>query len=307
MTISRLDLVEFPGPVYVKQITNQDWSSGIQSMMGYSGGSIVPTFGAHEMQIPEVTFTTTQLATLLGFTGPRGVAFASAVNTYQKLAGTVGNVARLTASHQRAQMTAGLVYLRSLELNNQNSGTAEVAIVSVYDGSNDPIVITGSVALPTSIEDTEHFRSGPVYINGSSVADVTRVRYETGIEIYTQNDGDSIWPDLIAIEKFEPTITIESTAVSAFAGTGIDGLALNGSTGVIAYGRKRTNNQAGGVAFVSGATGQHISLAGLNGRYFVSDLSGNGATPINTSIRCELTGTDDEDSIVTVSTTATLP
>ena len=89
--------------------------------------------------------------------------------------------------------------------------------------------------------------------------------------------------------------------------TGVDGVALNGSTGIVVYGRKLTKNQAGGVTRVAILTAQHLSFTGLNGHYWTETQAADGNTPAQTTIRAVLTALNDTTIPLTTATNATIP
>ena len=65
MTISRLDLIQLPGPAYISQLTSKAINYNAETETGYGSANVHPLFSAVLSQTPTVDFSTTQIATLL--------------------------------------------------------------------------------------------------------------------------------------------------------------------------------------------------------------------------------------------------
>lgn len=309
MTISRLDLIQLPGPAYISQITNQSNSMNIETETGYGSANVHPLFSAVVNQVPTISFSTTMIATLLANAPFIGAGISASTAFYWKLAAATGSVARGSSSHLKTTMTLGYIHWTQISLQHDSVGSVDAEVTVGFDGSNEPLVPAGSQTLPSNVTDLERFMVGPVYINGSQlgVNAIKSVTVESGIELDIEGGDGTVWPTQIALRLTKPVITVVTNEVSPIVTTGVDGVALDGSNGIVAYGRKLTKNQAGGVSRVANGTSQHLSFTGLNGHYWVETQSADGNTPAQTTIRAELTALNDTTIPLLTATNATIP
>jgi hypothetical protein len=309
MTISRLDLIQLPGPAYIDQISNLSQNMNVEEEDGYGSANVHPLLSAISGQTPTIEFTTSQLASLLASVPFVGSGIVASSAFFWKATSQTGNVARATATHQKTTMTLGYIHWNQIQLNHDSSGSADVMVTVGYDGTNEPLVPAGSTALPSAITDTERFVQGPVYINGAQLGagTIQSSTITSGIELEIIGGDGIVWATLIALKITKPVITVVTTEVSPLITTGVDGVALNGTTGIVVYGRKMTTNQAGGVARVANLTAQHLSFTGLNGKYHVETAAAEGNTPALTTIRAPLTALNDATLPLVIATNAVIP
>ena len=309
MTISRLDLIQLPGPAYISQITNQTINMNVTEETGYGSANVHPLFSAVLNQVPTIDFTTTQIAAVLASVPFVGAGISASTAFYWALAAGTAKDARANSTHFKNTMTLGYIQWDTISLQHNSVGTVDAKITVAYDGTNEPLVPAGSQTLPSNVTDAERFDVGPVYVNGSQLgADTIKsVTIASGIELDIEGGDGNVWPTQIALRLTKPVITVVTTEVLPLVTTGVDGIALNGTTGIVAYGRKLTLNQAGGVSRVANATLQHLSFTGLNGHYWVETQSADGNTPAQTTIKAVLTAPNDSTDPLTTATNATIP
>lgn len=296
-TIHRLDRLLLPSSVAIDEIRNARWNAGIQSLLERPAGHVHPMFRANQSQKPTLEFATNQLSTLLAVVGVGGASLA-ATQSYFKLANTTGNVARATTSHKRITINSSVIYWTSIRLSHNGAGEANCVIACNWDGTNDPFVYTGGVALNGNPTSGEWFGAGPVSINGTLVPGIQEITINSGIKL-TQEGGESdLWDTFTGIEMTEPSVTIQTKEMTNWATLGLTGLALNGSTGLVFYARKFAANGSR----VANATQQHISFQGLLGSAIPIDTSGDGTSPLSDTLRCELVAGSDSVLPLLIST-----
>lgn len=309
MTISRLDLIQLPGPAYISQLNNQTINMGITEETGYGSANVHPLFSGVMGQVPTIDFTTTQIATVLANAPFIGAAIASSTAFYWALAAATAKVARANLSHFKTTMTLGYIQWDRLSLQHDSVGTVDVKITVGSDGTNEPLVPAGSQALASNVTDDERFVVGPVYLNAVQLGanTIKSAVIESGIELDIEGGDGNVWPTQIALRITKPVITVVTTEVGPFATTGVDGVALDGAAGIVVYGRKLTKNQAGGVTRVANGTASHLSFTGLNGHYWTETQSADGNSPAETTIRAVLTALNDSSVPLVTATNATIP
>lgn len=295
MTISRLDLIQLPGPAYISQLLNQSTNLNIEEETGYGSANVHPLLSGVISQVPTIGFSTTQIAALLASVPFVGAGISASTAFFWKLAAATGSEPRASLLHLRTTMTLGYIHWTQISLQHDSVGSVDNVVTVGYDGTNEPLVSAGSQALPSNVTDTERFVTGPVFINGLQlgVNTIKSIIVASGIELDIEGGDGIVWPTQIALRLTRPTITVVTNEVSPIITTGVDGVALNGTTGIAAYGRKLTKNQAGGLSRVANAITQHLKFTGLNGHYWVETQAADGNTPAQTTIRAVLTALDD--------------
>src|SRR5579872_3567013 len=208
-TIHRLDKIILPGGNEFAVLKNAKWAAGIQSLIQMPAGGTYPMFRANQLQKPLVTFGTTQLDVLLTAVGADG-ASASGINTYFKLAGVAGNVARATATHMKLAVSLACVHWSTIRLTNQKDGEAQVQITAVYDGVNAPFAYTGSVALSGSLVSGSFFGAGPVYINNVLIPGIQEITIDSGIKLVQLSDSNEDFDTFVGVEAANPSITFKT-------------------------------------------------------------------------------------------------
>lgn len=287
-TPSKLDKVVFPSSVEFSQIHNARWGAEIESLIERPAGHPHPMFRGNRMQKPVFEFTTSDLKTLIANVGVGGASIASTTSTYFKLAATTGNVARATTSHKRINIAQGLLYWTTITLPHNGRGEAQVVFVATYDGSNDPFVYAGSVALSGNITAASYWGAGPVAINGTEVPGVQQVEISSGVRLIEAGEASVPWNSFVGVEMTEPSITIRVAQERNWSTFGLAGTALDGSTGVVAFGRKFAAQGR-----VAPATTSHLKFSGANGSVIPVDSSGQESGPITDTLRCELLAASD--------------
>ena len=300
-TLHRLDKILLPSSVTLAQIDNARWSSELETLIERPAGHPHPMFVAVANQNPMVAFTTTQLATLLGAVGVGGGSLA-ATDTFFKKVAVTGNDSRASTTHKRLRINSSCIYWQSVRLPHNGRGTADVTIVANYDGSNEPFVYTGTVALNGNITFTELFCAGPWSINGSDIPCIKNVTINSGVRILSEGGSGEVWPTFVGLEETEPTIDIETKELVNWNTYGLDGIALDGSVGVTGFARKFNGDSNGGTARVANATTEHIKFVGAFGLAAPLDSSGDGRGTISDNIRLVCRANSDSTLPLTITT-----
>lgn len=285
-----LDKVILPSSVEFQSFRNLRLDAGIQTMIERGAGEVHPNFIANQQQMQAVTFETPEIDTMLANYGFAG-SVASVAMWFKKGA-TTGRVARATTSHFKEAFTTSCIYLSSIKLPHNGVGTADVTIRSIYDGSNAPLIHTGSSALSGSIATTDYFGAGPIELNGTSYSDVQDITINTGVELAELGGSSEVWNTAIAVRIVEVSIEVRLLRAINW-GTAIthSGIALNGTSGFIAYGRKYSPDGTR----VADATAGHVGISALDGMVIPLNTSGEGSNIVSDTFRviCRYNATAD--------------
>lgn len=300
-TLFKLDQVLLPGSVAVSNIKSQRWASGVSDFLENPSGHVYPMFTSVQQQEPMVEFTSPSIDKILGVVGVGGAALG-ATTTYLKLATTTGSVARATTSHSKIVLTSSIAYWRSIRLSHNGTGEIAVSLMANYDGTNDPFIYTASVALNGNLAADNWFGAGPVSINGVAVPGIKEISIDNEVKLIQEGASSEEFDTFIGIESCRPTITIKTKQMVNWATLGLRGSALDGTNGIVCYGRKFTPNGSR----VADATAGHLKFIGLLGTVKPVDTSGDGTSPMTDTLKATLVSSSDSVAPLTFSTASAI-
>ena len=244
----------------LSQLENCTWNVDSEIFSQFLAGHTVPQFTAIRSQKPAILIQTTDLENYLGNVPING-ANAATVDTYQKVMGTVDSTARATLAHEKLTVTEGLFYWDNISLPHNGEASVDGRLLCRYDGSNDPIARTASQALPGNLTHTATFGLGKTSLNGTELAPVQSVEIASNFEAFQIGGKSDQWDTFVAHKSNQPVATIKLLDAQNFTTIGLDGLALNGSTGLTCFARKYS---ADGDRVANG-TAEHIKFVIADG------------------------------------------
>lgn len=266
------------GAVTVGQVESSTLSNNNTIVRGYASGATTAGAFYLGMAEPKVTFTTTDLDTVLDGIGATGLCVSSGTITVpwasQGCSGTTG-----TGTHTALTGANGFAVMTSVSARQGDAfaqGQVELALLS-SDGLTAPMTAASNASLSASSL-VAQYRLGPVYIGGSQVTQVTGVTVNFGVGYITRSYNGGTYPTNTYIERIEPTIdiTLENQAVIASLGPLFSSL----SNGYV-YLQKLSS----GGSVVSAATDEHIAISFASGITDVSQVNGSGRTPSEVTLR----------------------
>lgn len=287
-TLDRLDTIVFAGPFTLTELANVRQTAGIESMIEHPAGHIWPMFRANMRQRPVIEASTPQLSTLLANCGVGGVALGAST-FYRKLVTTTGTSARAGTVHSKLVINSLILHWTQIKLPHNGIGEASFIVTANYDGTNDPFVYTGSVALAGNLTATEYFGTGPWSINGTLVNGIQDVTIDSGIQLISEGGESEEFDTFVAIETGNPSVTLTTKTPTNWGTLGLRGTALNGSTGLVGYARKYAANGSK----VANGTASHIKFQGLLGSAIPIDANGEKTATFSETLKCELVAASD--------------
>jgi hypothetical protein len=259
-------------------------------------------------QKPVATFTTLDLALALATAGQEGKAISSDVtdpglNLYARKRAEGGT--RTTGStHRQYNIKEGILVPRTISIQHRGNATLSYEALATFDGTNDPVVITDSSAIPTVAagSDAVRFTLGAVSLESVTIAGIQSMELDFGVTAETFGGDSDVWETFATIG--------EIMALARFTGIDIEwlkaaniplgGKAITHANTLIEF-RKRAN----GGQFVADATEEHISITAA-GIAFIDDAfraSENGAGETSIAVPLYHDGTNNP---LVIDTTAAL-
>lgn len=279
-------------------VTNFRQSMAITSRIVHPSGHVYPLFRGGEFQLPRITFTTPEIKKVLDNCPLNGYATATDSILYYKLATATSSAARNATSHKLFTVSQVFVFWDNLQLPDRGQATVDVTIVPVWDGSNEPIVPSGSQALSSTLAAGAEFRCGPASGNGSALAGIQSHNVRTNMQLLELTAAGEGWATFVGCQQVQPVVMTNTVEAVALSGFGFDGTVLNGSTGYKFWARK---------VDVAAATEEHILFTILNGAILPEESGVDNTTGhVVDSIRVEAISPDDSTAPLTWDTTAAI-
>lgn len=288
--------IAISGSSFISQITSSRPSPAIETIIAESAGLPQPLFVGNMGQKPMVSFETTQVKTILDLTGI-GLAdlTASSVDLLYKLTVNRGSrVADASASHYRFRMANAVLSCDRITAGHRSEATASCTLFNPYDGTNEPIVPVGAVALSGTPTSDEHFVLGPCSFNGTDFEGVQDLTVDFGRSLIQAGDRGELYDTFIAEQRLSPVVTVKGLASVPWFGAGLNGTAL---TSMTCYLRRLATTGR-----VANGTASHIGFSATAGLVYPEDASGGGNDPTVTSLRATLIAPSASGNAITLST-----
>jgi hypothetical protein len=247
------------------------------------------------------------VATLLDALGVAGLCVTSATNP-----GAVIYLQKFDANgcpvsgsnHRSYTIKGGLIVPRTLSVSNRQDAQITCSTYVIKSGSNDPIVLADTAALPSLVVASARWTLGPITVGGVALADYTELEIDFGNEVQTDGVESNVYDDHVAQRTHAPTITIKGIAPTWFAAASIPiGGKAATQAGDAIYLRKRSQDDS---HFVDDAAAEHIqfNFAGLAAN---TQMRAQAQRTSESSLTIKLVRDSSGNAPLVVDTTAALP
>jgi len=275
-----------------------------QRLLGYAAGHPEPFFLATQRQTLAIDFTTLALKQVLDYiaTGgnPYGVAVTGPLDLLYKKGKDLGfREAAASDVHYRLRVMKALLYWRSIRGTQSGNASIDCRLVVTFDGTNQPVIPAGSIALSGTPVVNQYYTVGPIRLNTvalGGVQDVTITLNEKLDELVS--DGD-IWTTYCGIGTDAPTIAVRALGEPwrsiGLAGTAISALDL--------YLRAKDANGGN----VADGLGSHLKLSAASGRIDPESTRTGTSDPAETSLLAQIIPPNTASWAMAISTVSTIP
>lgn len=265
MTLHRTHLVEI-GTSAIDGISAQDIQDGLVISRPISDGLADPRASLLTEHKPVFRYSSYALAVALaecGWTGSRETVIVYDAKM------DVGGAKAGSTNHVKSTITEALTVVRQITCRGREMAMISLETMGYSSSGGAPITTAASSALPAdTISADEYFGIGEVNVNGTTLASVSSITVDTGIEV-TNEVGDGRVADLdIRIFRRVPIITVTTNDPAARATVTASGVAISSTTNVV------FQKRAAGGSYVSSATGEHVSVTASSGMVIPVGTSG---------------------------------
>lgn len=282
------------GAAVIGGITQCNASLGTSAESEATSGEVFARQVAIRAQSPAASFTTLAIAQMLAIAGTQGVDIATltgGIKLYlQKFKD--GGTREGASSHRKYAIADGIMVPQTLSVQHQQDAQLPYQIITKYDGSNDPIVESDGVSVPSGVADNQRFSLGPVTIAGVTIDHVKSLDLDFGIDAQTEGADGDVWDTQTFIRFIRPVLTIRGIDPTWLKSTNIPRLGKAAThANTTFYLKKRAD--AG--TFVANGSAVHIKFTadGLATVDQPFDASGQDAAETVLTLRMRYDGTND--------------
>ena len=263
----------------MSQILSQNIDPAITEMLESGDSSLDNEHVSVSAQEPTIRFRTSGIAKALTAVGVSGLVIdednsGNGIDLYFRKRAIGGGY----ESGEDLKMVVNLGILVPVTLTGNHPDRAEIEYVLtvLWDGTNDPIVITkdqtAAALTPTT---TEIFTIGPWWIRGTKQVGMRSINVNFGLNVATKSSDGDVWPRSGHIESRGASMigtTTDLAILDESAGIGLMGKVESGGTRAFL----RRKEMGGGVYgdAETGATG-HIRLTVNEGRISPQEFGGD--------------------------------
>lgn len=271
---------------FISQITSATVSPQIQTLVSTPAGLPWPMFAGNLGQNPDITFESNQIKTILDLTGI-DIVDLSGGNTdllFKRTKSLASREADATTVHTRLRAAQAALVVNQLSAGHQSEASVSCRLVLPWDGSNEPIVPAGTVALTGAVPiAAEHYLAGEVWLNSLQIEGIQDITIDFGNSLIEAGGEGELYNTFAAIQSTNPVITITTLDMPWVVATPVLGLNGVAITALSVYLRKTATTTR-----VTDVTAGHIKFSGTAGYAFIAQTPGGGNDPVVTTIQCQM-------------------
>lgn len=258
---------------FMSQLTDATPASNLSDLLEFPAGQTGPMFAGSHGAVPDVQFTTKQIGDLLDEMTAEAIAAdltAGSVDLYYKKGNPHGlREADAGLLHERYRLTTNaLLYLQSIRASQGSDAEATARLLPVWDGTNNPIIPTGSLALAGTSSASHTYTLGRIDLNGTNISGVQEMDLQLNVEPEEVADSGEPYISYGGINRYAPTITLRTRDTTVMRTYGFTGTAVSSFE---VYLRKRSAASIN----VADGTAEHIKISGTAGLIKARQVSGN--------------------------------
>lgn len=227
-----------------------------------TGGRYYPEQISVVSQKPRMSFTSYDIPKLVTAFGLIGRKLTEASGTKPGIAlyqAKYNDNALVSGSnHRRLRFPLSYNHISKISCSHRQDATAEAMSIALADGTNNPVVIEASQALPTLPATSGRWTLGAITIGAYLLTCNVQLDIDFGITVEQFGCNSDIWDNHLNLDSIQPKISITALDVEGFAAAGVPLVGLVGTHANTAiYLRKRA---ARGASFVANGTAEHIKI-----------------------------------------------
>ena len=272
-------------PVMLGGVTSQNLANNNDIRGMKTDGGIYQEFIALHGQAPAGSFGTVSIKRALDEIGLLGHKIANNGANFYAQKWVEGSTPDTDPTHTRYNVREGVIVPRTLSVDHRGNASLSYDVLVTYDGTNDPIVTTHNVALPTDDAPEDRWTLAQATVGSLVIGQLTNLSVEFGVDARTIGANSDVWDTFAQIRGVTPSISLSGTDIQTLGGAKIPntGQAMTHANTTFIL-RKR----AGKSTFVDPATAEHISFTADGMAVVETIFSDNGDEPASVSVNMPL-------------------
>lgn len=272
-------------PVTLGAIESVNIQHGAEHRAETTSGAIYPTHAAIVSQNPVADFTSYALQDCLDQIGIGGLSIASLASGLDLYAykHADGGGRATGSNHRKYTATKGLIVPTRLTCEHRGDAMIAYNVLPTWDQTNDPLVESDSVAVPSAPTDDERFTIGGVTIGGVTIDEIRNFELDFGMNAKTEGVDSNVYDTHASIVEVLAVLTLRGINLEWLKSTAIPRAGLAGThANTTLYLRKRSQAGAG---YLADGTAEHVKMT-MAGLAMIEDIfSGGGENPAECSLR----------------------
>jgi len=282
----------------ISELDDATPATNINYLIAHASGEPLPRFAGGFGAVPDVRFSTPQVATVLTELGLTG-ADLSGGNTdllFRRGDNRATRELEAAAVHLRARCVSAFAYIESITAGQDVEALARVRVIPTYVGGVVPLILAGTVAVDSNNAETaEHFTLGPADVDGA-LGGLIRMELDLQPEPQIVADSGEPFPSFAGLKWSRPRFNFTTRENDDLASLGTAGAALAALT---AYLRRLEPDQAGPYAV---GQNQHVKFTASAGFKTWTQITGGADDPTEGMIRVDLRQAGSGETALTAQT-----
>jgi len=253
----------------------------VDELTHYASGDPMPGFVGSKKTEPEFRIDTTDLASV--FT----LVAAGDENLVRSLAAGNADLMFRQSKNQSTREAVGaskhiiyrliqsaMFFWDSFEVSQDNEAKINTRIVAAYKAGQPTVTLMKEQVVPAQPDLTKLFTIGKVFINGTALNRIKKISWNNNPSVEKEAADGEAQPSHVCIGKVKPTVQVDTQELEQIQAFGDEGLALDGSNGLVVYLRKRLQGKINH----PDASAVHLKLQATKGGVMWGRTSGEKAT-----------------------------
>lgn len=192
----------------IGRITRRNVQLGLDVVSEASSGDVYPLTNYVRAGKPGASFATESLKIALDLCGLTGLSIAGLtggltlfMQYHTDAGGRTGG-----AANRKFNLTKGIICPVGLTAQHQGNAELHYIVVPTWDGTNDPVIESDSITLPTGFTNNLMWTLGKATVGGILLPEIKSVEVDFGIRLAPEGADSDIFDTFVSIEQTQPSV-----------------------------------------------------------------------------------------------------
>ncbi len=268
------------GATFLGQADDLQADINPEELVSHATGDPMPGFTGAKKTEPEFRIDTMDLSTVFTLVAGgdealvRSLAAGNADLMFRQSKNQSTREAVGASEHVIYRMIqSAMLFWDSFEVSQDGEAKVNTRIVATYAAGQPTLTLLNSQTIPAAPAITKLYTVGKVVINGTTLNRIKKISWNNGVNVEKEPADGEAQASHVCIGKAKPVVQVDTQELEQIQAFGSEGYALNGTTGLVVYLRRR---QQGKINYPDNSA-VHIKLQATTGAVFWSRTSGEKA------------------------------